>query len=180
MPSLCPTNASISRFCCCVCRLSSTVVSSVFTTPHRENKKWTMLLQIGAVANPRLALAAALAVFLLWLLYITLIASRKRSSYPYPPGPPGKFLVGNLGQLSDHPEYDYIRWGREYSKSPSYIVLRNRQHWLQCLVVFVHRLRLPPFRLRCRPCRSAWPAHDLPEFCQGGHRLARSTGGQLL
>lgn len=37
---------------------------------------------------------------------------------PFPPGPKGKFLLGNLGQISaEHPEMDYIRWGQEYSTS---------------------------------------------------------------
>jgi hypothetical protein len=51
---------------------------------------------------------------LLWLFYRLFF--RSKSPYPLPPGPPGKFLVGNLGQVSvDHPEQDYIRWGKEYS-----------------------------------------------------------------
>ncbi|KAI1851878.1 hypothetical protein JX266_002731 [Neoarthrinium moseri] len=46
---------------------------------------------------------------------------RRNSPYPLPPGPPGKFLVGNLGQLSiDHPEQDYIRWGKQYGSDVIY------------------------------------------------------------
>ncbi len=63
------------------------------------------------------AAAAAMAA-LLSLLYV-LLWSKKRP-YPLPPGPPGRFLVGNLGQLSpDRPEQDYIRWGREYGRCAS-------------------------------------------------------------
>ncbi|ETS84929.1 hypothetical protein PFICI_02954 [Pestalotiopsis fici W106-1] len=63
--------------------------------------------------------AAALCASVLTLLYTRLF--RKRYPYPLPPGPPGKFLVGNLGQLSvDHPEEDYIRWGKEYNSDVIY------------------------------------------------------------
>ncbi|KAK6068944.1 cytochrome P450 1A2 [Seiridium cupressi] len=62
---------------------------------------------------------AALFASVLTLLYTRLF--RKKSPYPLPPGPPGKFLVGNLGQLSvDHPEEDYIRWGKEYKSDVIY------------------------------------------------------------
>jgi hypothetical protein len=58
---------------------------------------------------------AALFASVLTLVYTRFF--RKRNPYPLPPGPPGKFLVGNLGQLSiDHPEEDYIRWGKQYGK----------------------------------------------------------------
>lgn len=59
---------------------------------------------------------AALCASVLSLFYVKTF--RKRYPCPLPPGPPGKFLVGNLGQLSvDHPEEDYIRWGKQYSRS---------------------------------------------------------------
>lgn len=76
-----------------------------------------MLLQVGVTGDPRVLLACALSLFF-WLLYA--IISQRRSPYPLPPGPKGKFLVGNVGQLSAHPEQDYIRWGKEYSESSSY------------------------------------------------------------
>jgi hypothetical protein len=63
-----------------------------------------------------LAGAALVSSFVLILLYA--VHLRRKHVYPLPPGPPGRFLVGNLGQLSlDHPELDYIRWGREYGKA---------------------------------------------------------------
>lgn len=63
----------------------------------------------------RSLVGAALFASVLALIYTRLF--RKRSPYPLPPGPPGKLLIGNLGQLSvDHPEEDYIRWGKEYSR----------------------------------------------------------------
>lgn len=79
--------------------------------------KWTMLLQAGVTGDPKVFLAFASSSLFVWLIYT--ICSRKRSPYPLPPGPPEKFLVGNLGQLSDHPEQDYLRWGKEYSEFPS-------------------------------------------------------------
>lgn len=78
-----------------------------------------MLFQASVTYDPKVVLALALSLVSIWFLYISLWSS-KFSSYPLPPGPPGKFLVGNAGQLSDHPEQDYIRWGKEYSEcSPS-------------------------------------------------------------
>ncbi|CAN8100632.1 unnamed protein product [Discula destructiva] len=72
-----------------------------------------MLLQAGVTWDFKIVLAIVFLILLLtWILY-TLLAAR-RSPYPLPPGPPGKLLVGNLGQLSDQPEQDYIRWGKEY------------------------------------------------------------------
>ena len=62
---------------------------------------------------PRLVLLAGLSAAVAWLLYQRVF---RRSKYPLPPGPPGRFLVGNLGQLSvEDPAQDYIRWGTEYS-----------------------------------------------------------------
>lgn len=59
----------------------------------------------------------AIVLLLLALAYVHCVR-QKNSHPPLPPGPPGKFLVGNLGQLSlEHPEQDYIRWGKQYSKS---------------------------------------------------------------
>lgn len=59
---------------------------------------------------------AAFLASVLTLIYTKFFG--KKSPYPLPPGPPGKLFVGNLGQLSiDHPEQDYIRWGKEYSKT---------------------------------------------------------------
>lgn len=59
-----------------------------------------------------------LAIVLLVLVLLYIHAVRQKNSYPpLPPGPPGKFLLGNLGQLSlDHPEQDYIRWGEQYGE----------------------------------------------------------------
>ncbi|ROT40915.1 cytochrome P450 1A2 [Sodiomyces alkalinus F11] len=54
--------------------------------------------------------------FALWVLYLSFRRSSKsKTSCPFPPGPPGKLLVGNLGQVSaERPEIDYMRWGEEY------------------------------------------------------------------
>lgn len=74
-----------------------------------------MLLQAGPTNDLKVALGAFVILFFIWLS--STLYYRKRLSYPLPPGPPGKFLVGNLGSISEHPELDYIRWGEEYSKS---------------------------------------------------------------
>lgn len=74
-----------------------------------------MLLQAGPTTDLKVALGAFLVLLFIWLS--STLYYRKRFSYPLPPGPPGKFLVGNLGSISEHPELDYIRWGKEYSKS---------------------------------------------------------------
>jgi hypothetical protein len=73
-----------------------------------------MMFHAGLTTDLKAALGAFLIVFFIWLSFT--LCYRKRSSYPLPPGPPGKFLVGNLGSISEHPEQDYIRWGKEYSK----------------------------------------------------------------
>ncbi|KAI0130125.1 cytochrome p450 monooxygenase [Xylariales sp. AK1849] len=66
----------------------------------------------------------------LFLVYTRIL--RKKSPYPLPPGPPGKLFIGNLGQLSiDHPEEDYIRWGKEYTSDVIYTKVLG-QHML-CL-----------------------------------------------
>lgn len=77
--------------------------------------KVKMLLQAGPTNDLKVALGAFVILSLICLS--STLYYRKRLSYPLPPGPPGKFLVGNLGSISEHPELDYIRWGKEYSKS---------------------------------------------------------------
>lgn len=72
-----------------------------------------MLLRAGGTGEPRAVFVIPLLLLFIWLCYAVLF--RKRSPYPLPPGPPGRFLVGNLGQLSGHPEQDYIRWGKQYN-----------------------------------------------------------------
>jgi hypothetical protein len=81
------------------------------------------------VSLSRLALVVLLGGSLLWLVYRRLW---RRRPYPLPPGPPGRFLVGNLGQLSvEDPAQDYIRWGKEYSSveraTPNMVVADQHQ-----------------------------------------------------
>lgn len=85
----------------------------ILLPPHHAEVK--MLLQAGPTTDLKVALGAFLVLLFIWLS--STLYYRKRFSYPLPPGPPGKFLVGNLGSISEHPELDYIRWGKEYSKS---------------------------------------------------------------
>ncbi|KAI1638050.1 cytochrome p450 monooxygenase [Biscogniauxia mediterranea] len=63
-----------------------------------------------------------LPAFIILVLYFTYNRFfRKKRPYPFPPGPPGRFLIGNAGQLSvDHPERDYMRWGKEYDSDVIY------------------------------------------------------------
>ncbi|EFX01959.1 cytochrome p450 monooxygenase [Grosmannia clavigera kw1407] len=62
--------------------------------------------------RPSIGWAVALAAVSLICLFVR---RSRRSGLPLPPGPRGRFLVGNLGQVSaDHPERDYIRWGKEF------------------------------------------------------------------
>ncbi|KAJ0123487.1 cytochrome p450 1a2 [Diaporthe amygdali] len=88
-----------------------------------------MLLQTGPTNDLKVALGATLVLLLIWLS--STIYYRKRLSYPLPPGPPGKFLVGNLGSLSDHPELDYERWGKEYNSDVVHVTVLG-QHMI-CL-----------------------------------------------
>lgn len=85
---------------------------SILFPPHQPEVK--MLLHVDPTNDLKVALGATLVLLFIWLS--STLYYRKRFSYPLPPGPPGKFLVGNLGSLSDHPELDYIRWGEQYSK----------------------------------------------------------------
>ena len=59
-----------------------------------------------------------LPAFIILVLYFTYNRFfREKRPYPFPPGPPGWFFIGNAGQLSvDHPERDYMRWGKEYGR----------------------------------------------------------------
>lgn len=82
--------------------------------PPLSCEKRKMFLQASVTSSPKVGLAVVLSVLFACLLYTFFF--HKKSFYPLPPGPPGKFLVGNLGQLSDHPEQDYIRWGKEYGE----------------------------------------------------------------
>lgn len=85
-------------------------MSSLLLSIRRELR---MLLRAGGTGEPRAVFVIPLLLLFIWLCYAVLF--RKRSPYPLPPGPPGRFLVGNLGQLSGHPEQDYIRWGKQYN-----------------------------------------------------------------
>ncbi|OAA62432.1 cytochrome p450 monooxygenase [Niveomyces insectorum RCEF 264] len=77
-------------------------------------------------------LATAAASLLLCLFLYAAVHRSRRPPYPLPPGPPGRFLVGNLGQVSeDHPELDYMRWGKEYNSDVIHIKVLG-QHMI-CL-----------------------------------------------
>ena len=60
----------------------------------------------------------ALAALTILLFVFCSLLYRNKRPRPLPPGPPGRFLVGNLGQVNlDRPEQDYIRWGQQYGES---------------------------------------------------------------
>lgn len=145
------------------CNTQFRTPSSLFFSLHRAPciTKWTMLLQLetSTAAHAKIILAFALAALLFWLFCI--VFSQKRSPYPLPPGPPGKWLVGNLGQLSAQPEQDYIRWGKEYSQSPRELQPYKMRNGL------THYSRL-----RGHSCQGARSAHDMLEHRQGRHGLA--------
>ncbi|KAG8985460.1 hypothetical protein FRB93_005846 [Tulasnella sp. JGI-2019a] len=65
-----------------------------------------------------LTIGSALGIALLVLLSIRWYRSvRSRRSIPYPPGPPGHFLFGNLRQMpsrSTHQWLTFTEWGRKY------------------------------------------------------------------
>jgi len=43
------------------------------------------------------------------------IYQRRRPSHPYPPGPKGKPLVGNIADMpKEYPWLTFFRWGKEY------------------------------------------------------------------
>lgn len=65
------------------------------------------------------SLVSAAVLWVLWVLCRPLFVRfrRRGHTFPLPPGPPGRLLVGNLGQVStERPELDYIRWGKEYGE----------------------------------------------------------------
>jgi hypothetical protein len=51
------------------------------------------------------------------ILYLVISKFRGRKSHPFPPGPPGEFLLGHLRVVpfEDAPTA-YLNWGKEYSK----------------------------------------------------------------
>jgi len=60
------------------------------------------------------ALLTALAVFTISSVYKQ---RKKRGGYPLPPSPPSDPLIGHFRQIpQDHPEHQFIRWGKEYSE----------------------------------------------------------------
>ncbi|ORY67604.1 cytochrome P450 1A2 [Pseudomassariella vexata] len=70
--------------------------------------------------NPLQALFLAAFLGSVFFLLYTQLALNK-TPFPLPPGPPGKFLIGNFGQVSiDRPEQDYIRLGKEYDSDVIY------------------------------------------------------------
>ena len=59
-----------------------------------------------------------LALGCLVVLYIGRHALRDRTSYPFPPGPPGVPWVGNVvGLDTDAPWITYAKWARTYGRS---------------------------------------------------------------
>ncbi|KAI1079694.1 cytochrome p450 monooxygenase [Whalleya microplaca] len=86
-------------------------------------------MSLLAISSTGLILSAV-ATLILFIIYSHL--ARQGPPHPLPPGPPGRFLIGNAGQLSiDQPELDYIRWGKEYNSDVIYTNVL-RQHMV-CL-----------------------------------------------
>jgi len=129
---------------------------------------------------PRLLLLAGAAGAAVWLVYRRLY---RRSKFPpLPPGPPARFLVGNLGQLSiEDPAQDYIRWGKEYRASIPLPSDRSRHYkrWshLPSLIrgalsgvesgsVLIKQRH----RFRCHSYQGARATHDMSQQRTGGYR----------
>jgi cytochrome P450 len=85
-------------------RLASAVIASLFSL--------AAIKMLFDVPNPYLLFAVAVSV-VLPLLYKSLT---KQRGLPLPPGPPPEPLLGHLRIVpTDHPEYQYTKWGKEYS-----------------------------------------------------------------
>ncbi|PSR80864.1 cytochrome p450 monooxygenase [Coniella lustricola] len=76
-----------------------------------------MLLPNSIVSDANVVSASAL----LFVFVAVLVLRRRRSSLPLPPGPTGRFLVGNLWQLSEQLEQDFITWGKQYDSDVIHI-----------------------------------------------------------
>jgi len=63
------------------------------------------------------------------ILYVVISKIRGRKSHPYPPGPPGEFLLGHLRVVpfEDAPTA-YLNWGKEYSKLLIFISNLNQAY----------------------------------------------------
>lgn len=74
--------------------------------------------------------------FISLLILFVVCKVRRRKSHPFPPGPPGEFLVGHLRVIpfSDSPTA-YLNWGKEYRKnhnSMSLILILTISQKLMC------------------------------------------------
>lgn len=76
--------------------------------------------------TPTMAFASLslLVIVVLAVAFITtqLLALRKRSQLPLPPGPPGEPILGHLRVVpTDNPEYAYAKWAEEYKSDVIYV-----------------------------------------------------------
>ncbi|KAI6083515.1 putative cytochrome P450 oxidoreductase [Hypoxylon rubiginosum] len=71
-----------------------------------------ILKMFPEVSRPHMLLAIA-AILILPLLYHRF---RRRGGLPLPPGPPAEPILGHLRVVpTEHPEFAYTRWGKEYN-----------------------------------------------------------------
>lgn len=85
------------------------------TTPSASLPHLIFMMEIPIMSPYATLLSAAGLVIVL-----AIFKFRTRRTLPYPPGPPGEFLIGHLRVIpfEDSPTA-YLNWGREYSKSNS-------------------------------------------------------------
>ena len=69
---------------------------------------------------------------------------RNRRTLPYPPGPPGEFLIGHLRVIpfEDSPTA-YLNWGREYSKLNTSFHVSYAENSPESDVLYFNTLRQP-------------------------------------
>ena len=101
-------------------------------------------MEFSASACVLLALAVALCV----LLY----SRRNAANLPYPPGPSGLPILGNLLDIPKPPEWStYLQWSEKYSK------LCNSPYKLEDIDRSI--------RLRPRSIERVWQQHYRAELC---------------
>lgn len=82
----------------------------------------TIILTTMLLTNPYLLCLIAIISIL-----IPLSKRLRKHALPLPPGPPGEPLLGHLRVIpSDHPEYDYTRWGKQLSSDILHLSVLGR------------------------------------------------------
>lgn len=76
--------------------------------------------------SPFNAAVVTVAGALVALLIAIVRDTQRRKGLPYPPGPPGEFLLGHLRIVPfENTQEAYLKWGKEYSKMDTMTYLTN-------------------------------------------------------